>query len=46
MILLSDFLHVVAALPLAVEPIRKVQFIPCALQRFERFVTDSEKRFA
>jgi thiamine kinase-like enzyme len=46
MILLSDFMYAMAALPLAVEPIQKIQFIPYALQRFERFVTEWEKRFA
>jgi len=46
MVPLSDFMYAMAALPLALEPIQKIQFIPYALQRFERFVSAWEARFA
>ncbi|MCO4763469.1 MAG: phosphotransferase [Myxococcales bacterium] len=41
MIPLSDFMYAMAALPLAVEPIQKIRFIPYALTRFERFLVSS-----
>ena len=45
MILLSDFMYAMAALPLAVEPIQKIRFIPYALRRFERFLASWQERF-
>ncbi len=35
---LSDFMYAMAAIPLALEPIQKIRFIPYALQRFRRFL--------
>jgi len=35
---LSHYMYAMAALPLAAAPIQKIQFIPYALQRFERFL--------
>ena len=45
MLPLSDFMYAMAALPLAVEPIQKIRFIPYALARFERFTAAWERRF-
>ena len=36
-IMLSDYMYAMAALPLALEPIQKIRFIPYAHQRFRRF---------
>lgn len=38
MLLLSDYKYAMAALPLAVNPIQKIRFIPYAYQRFKRFL--------
>jgi len=38
MILLSDYKYAMAALPLALEPIQKIRFIPYTHQRFNRFL--------
>lgn len=35
---LSDFMYAMAAIPLALEPIQKIRFVPYALQRFRRFL--------
>ncbi len=43
---LSDFKYAMAALPLAVEPIQKIRFIPYAHQRFTKFLKAYEQRFA
>lgn len=45
LILCADFMYAMAALPLALEPIQKIPFIPYALQRFERFMKAWEERF-
>ena len=45
MILLSDFKYAMAAIPLAVEPIQRIRFIPYAYQRFNRFLHAYEQRF-
>ena len=37
MLPLSDFMYAMAALPLAVEPIQKIRFIPYSLARFAKF---------
>ena len=37
MLPLSDFMYAMAALPLAVEPIQKIRFIPYSLARFRNF---------
>jgi hypothetical protein len=38
MLVLSDYKYALAALPLAVEPIQKIRFIPYAWQRFRKFL--------
>jgi len=38
MLLISDFKYAMAALPLALEPVQKIRFIPYAYQRFNRFL--------
>ena len=35
---LSDFMYAMAAIPLALEPIQKIRFLPYAHQRFEKFL--------
>ncbi len=45
MLLMSDYKYAMAALPLAVEPIQKIRFIPYAHQRFTRFLRAYELRF-
>ena len=45
MLLLSDYKYAMAALPLAVEPIQKIRFIPYAHQRFTRFLRAYHQRF-
>ncbi len=42
---LSDYMYALAAIPLAVEPIQKIRFIPYASQRFARFRRACEERF-
>lgn len=39
---LSDYMYAMAALPLAVEPVQKIRFIPYALRRFRRFQAATE----
>jgi len=46
MLPLSDFKYAMAALPLAVEPIQKIRFVPYAYQRFKKFLSAYEARFA
>ncbi len=38
---LSDYMYAMAALPLALEPVQRIRFLPYALQRFERFLAAS-----
>ncbi|KAA3665451.1 MAG: hypothetical protein DWQ04_00565 [Chloroflexi bacterium] len=38
MLKMSDFKYAMAALPLALEPIQKIRFIPYAYQRFSKFM--------
>lgn len=45
MLLMSDFKYAMAALPLAVDPIQKIRFIPYAYQRFNKFLKAYERRF-
>ena len=45
MILLSDYMYAMAALPLAVHPIQRIRFLPYASQRFARFLRTYEQRF-
>ena len=44
-LLLSDYMYAMAALPLALEPIQKIRFIPYAHQRFTKFMNDCDARF-
>jgi hypothetical protein len=44
-IMLSDYMYAVAALPLALEPIQKIRFIPYAHRRFGRFLASWEAEF-
>jgi thiamine kinase-like enzyme len=45
MLIISDYKYAMAALPLAVEPIQKIRFIPYAHQRFAKFLRTYEQRF-
>ncbi len=45
MILMSHYKYAMAALPLAVEPIQKIRFIPYAYQRFHAFLAAYHLRF-
>ena len=44
-LLLSDYMYAMAALPLAVEPIQKIRFLPYAHQRFAKFLAAWEAEF-
>ena len=44
-ILASDYMYAMAALPLALEPIQKIRFIPYAHQRFQRFLATWDSEF-
>ncbi|MEM7359681.1 MAG: phosphotransferase [Pseudomonadota bacterium] len=43
LLMLSDYKYAMAAIPLAVEPIQKIRFIPYAWQRFKKFLTSYEQ---
>ncbi len=45
-LLLSDYMYAMAALPLALEPIQKIRFIPYAHQRFRKFLASWDREFA
>jgi thiamine kinase-like enzyme len=45
MIMLSDYMYAMAAIPLAVKPIQKIRFIPYAHARWNRFLAAYEERF-
>ncbi len=45
MLPLSDYKYAMAAIPLAVNPIQKIRFIPYAHQRFFKFLRAYEQRF-
>ena len=45
MILMSHYKYAMAALPLAIEPIQKIRFIPYAYQRFHAFLEAYRLRF-
>ncbi len=45
MLMMSDFKYALAALPLSVEPIQKIRFIPYAHQRFNKFLRAYAQRF-
>ncbi len=44
MIPLSDYMYAMAALPLALQPIQRIRFVPYAHQRFARFLAAFERR--
>jgi thiamine kinase-like enzyme len=44
-IMLSDYMYAMAAIPLALEPIQKIRFIPYAHQRFQRFLASWDREF-
>jgi len=44
-ILLSDYMYAMAALPLALQPIQKIRFLPYSHQRFSRFLAGWEREF-
>ncbi len=46
LLIMSDYKYALAALPLAVEPIQKIRFIPYAYQRFKKFQAASERLLA
>jgi len=45
-LMLSDYMYAMAALPLALEPIQKIRFIPYAHQRFHKFLEAWDHEFA
>jgi thiamine kinase-like enzyme len=45
LIMLSDYMYAMAAIPLAVHPIQKIRFIPYAHARWNRFLAAYESRF-
>jgi hypothetical protein len=45
MLMLSDYKYVMAAIPLAPEPIQKIRFIPFAHQRFKKFLGAYDQKF-
>ncbi len=45
MLMMSDFKYAMAALPIAIEPMQKIRFIPYAYQRFNKFLRAYDKRF-
>ena len=45
LIMLSDYMYAMAAIPLAVQPIQKIRFIPYAHARWRRFLAAYEERF-
>ena len=44
-LMLSDYMYAMAALPLALEPIQKIRFIPYSHQRFHKFLRTWEAEF-
>jgi hypothetical protein len=42
---LSHYMYAMAAIPLAVEPIQKIRFLPYASLRFSHFLAAYEDRF-
>jgi thiamine kinase-like enzyme len=45
LIMLSDYMYAMAAIPIAVQPIQKIRFIPYAHARWNRFLKAYEARF-
>ena len=46
LIMLSDYMYAMAAIPLAVQPIQKIRFIPYSHARWNRFLAAYEERFS
>jgi len=44
-VMLSDYMYAMAALPLALDPIQRIRFIPYAHQRFFRFLASWDAEF-
>jgi len=44
-IMLSDYMYAMAALPLSIEPIQKIRFIPYAHRRFQKFLAAWDGEF-
>ncbi len=44
-IMVSDYMYAMAAVPLAVEPLQKIRFLPYASQRFTRFLAAWQTEF-
>ena len=44
-IMASDYMYSMAAIPLAVEPIQKIRFLPYAAQRFAKFLRSWDVEF-
>jgi len=38
MLVMSDYKYAMAAIPLAVDPVQKIRFIPYAYERFNKFL--------
>jgi len=45
MLLLADYKYAMAAIPLSLDPIQKIRFIPYAYQRFNKFLKAYNLRF-
>lgn len=45
MLMFSDYMYAMAALPLAIEPIQKIRFIPYSLARFQKFLAAYHESF-
>ncbi len=45
MIMLSDYMYAMAAIPLAVNPMQRIRFIPYANTRWKKFLAHYEERF-
>ena len=45
-LMLSDYMYAMAALPLALEPIQRIRFIPYAHQRFQKFLAAWDAEYA
>ena len=45
MVMLSDYMYAMAALPLTLAPVQKIRFLPYASQRFARFRAAYARRF-
>ena len=46
MLILADYKYAMAAIPLSLDPIQKIRFIPYAYQRFKKFLKAYDYRFS